>query len=727
VLGDQLIGTRIGNFLLTDVLSRDETSVLFRGTHPELGRQVAIKVLSTQLSCEVEDKTRFLDEARILARIQHPNVIGVLDFGKTTFGELYYAMELLQGSTLDQLLRRGTMTPDQLWPYLEQICEGLGALHARGVVHRDLRPANVFIVEAKRLTLKLIDIGIAKIGEAAEPATAASDLYALGALISAALDKPLPARVAALVHRCLSAAPEDRPGSAEELAQTYEAALEGRDPPAPAARPVTMPVPEPPPARALPVAPPASRPSPVPDAPPPPATRDLAVPDAPPLPFGRPKTVPGVGLVGAAEGPIKRQRSEPVTEWSVGGDDGVEEEAPPAEVAVSVPMPVPVPVPAAGRDRRLSPPPVARPILVGPPSDLLSAFADVSDPDVEPPEPASRTAPAPAPARPPDLALQAAVEALEQPSVEAAEPPPEEASAEEPRSLEQMQDVLVPTRRMARWLKQAITVGAVVLVVAAVLIAFLVLRPGRKQSDRAPAEERRQTVELAALPPATGLDAASAETLRLAEANLASGQPQAAAAQLQRLLAAAGKSGRVHFRLAEARLVLGKLDEAIDEYRQAFAAEPRLAAAAHDKIGEVFLLKQNSGQAFAEYRAAVTADESYAPAHVSLGYTHAKIGSFDEALKELDRAVSLDPKNARAQLYRGTVLSNLGRPADAIAAYRSAVALRPGLVEARYQLGLALSEAGQAEAATEELEAALHLDPDYSPAHIALGKLRQGK
>ena len=707
LLGDQLIGTRIGNFLLTDVLGSGEQSVLFRGAHPEIGRQVAIKVLSAQLSGEVQAKTRFLDEARILARIQHENVIGVLDFGKTMRGELYYVMELLSGTTLDRVLtREGTMRPDVLWPYLEQICDGLGALHDAGVVHRDLRPQNIFIVESKRLTVKLIDIGIAKIGgPATAPATVSTDLYAVGALISLMLDKPLPARIGQLVHRCLAAAPEDRPASADEISRAYQAALEGREPP-----PVEARAPVEDPARVLPVAPPAP------------------IPPAPAPPFERPKTTPGVGLVG--EGPIKRQRSEQVTEWSVGGDDQEEpapeqpapEQPAPEPLAAEEPAPEPpLPAPAPARPRRPSVPVARVAEPAGPPSDLLSAFAGVTDPD-------SDSAPAPEPEPVPDLALQAAVEALaDEPPVEAPETVEAAKTGEtEPRSLEELQSDLMPGRRMAHWMRKAIAVGAVVGVVLAVLVAFLILRPGKKEPAR-PSDERRQTVELAVLPPATGLDAASAEVLRSAEASLAAGQPETAAAQLQRLAAGAPRSGRVHFRLGEARQVLGKLDEAVEEYRRAFALEARLAAPARNKVGEVFLLKQNSGQAFAEYRAAVAADDSYAPAHVSLGYTHAKLGSFADALQELDRAVALDPKNARALLYRGTVLSNLERKEEAVSSYRAAVALRPGLVEARYQLGLALAEAGQSEAAIEQLEAALHLDPDYAPAHIALGKIRPGR
>jgi tetratricopeptide (TPR) repeat protein len=213
----------------------------------------------------------------------------------------------------------------------------------------------------------------------------------------------------------------------------------------------------------------------------------------------------------------------------------------------------------------------------------------------------------------------------------------------------------------------------------------------------------------------------------LGEATFASGDPRAAIALYKEVLSASPTNGRAHLRLGEAHQILGELDLAMTAYHQALSVDPKLAAPAHTKMGEVHTLKQQSAKAYAEYRAAATADDRYAPAHVALGYANSQGGFHEDALKELDRAIQLDPESAIAFHYRAATLFNLRRADEAISSFQRALALRPAFVEARYHLGQLYLAQGKTDLAKEQFETALKHNPDYSPATIALLKLREGK
>jgi serine/threonine-protein kinase len=132
--------------------------------HVQLGRRYAVKVLNQGRSAEVEQ--RFLQEARAASRIDQENVIDVLDYGEDPDGELYYVMEALQGRSLTQVLREDApLSVPRALALVEQVGRALAAAHARGVVHRDVKPDNVFV---ERLPsgverAKLIDFGISHV------------------------------------------------------------------------------------------------------------------------------------------------------------------------------------------------------------------------------------------------------------------------------------------------------------------------------------------------------------------------------------------------------------------------------------------------------------------------------------------------------------------------------------------------------------------------------------
>ena len=152
---------------------------VYRGTQRSVDREVAIKVVSPQLMADPEMIKRFLREARLASRINHPNAVGVLDFGQTADGVFYLVMELVAGRTLEAILRTETRLDAERTALIgAQICHALEGAHAVPIVHRDLKPANV-IVDANDF-VKVLDFGIAK---SLSPDTISSTMTNAGAVM----------------------------------------------------------------------------------------------------------------------------------------------------------------------------------------------------------------------------------------------------------------------------------------------------------------------------------------------------------------------------------------------------------------------------------------------------------------------------------------------------------------------------------------------------------------
>src|SRR5258706_6445020 len=133
--------------------------------HELIGRDVAIKVTGEKVSKRREIRERFLNEARAVGKVRHPNVIDVMDVGQLPDGLLYIVFELLDGRTLEEhLQKKGRLPAGDAAMILIEVCRGLEAAHAAGIVHRDLKPANVFLHRAPggSIAIKLLDFGISK-------------------------------------------------------------------------------------------------------------------------------------------------------------------------------------------------------------------------------------------------------------------------------------------------------------------------------------------------------------------------------------------------------------------------------------------------------------------------------------------------------------------------------------------------------------------------------------
>lgn len=157
------IGSLIENkYLLKTRLGSGAYGVVYAAENVSLGGSVALKFLGKHSR---DAAARFEQEARIANGIQHPNICRVFDMGSTGSGTPYFVMELLVGATLRARMRRGRLDPHEAGGIMTQILSGLGAAHAKGVIHRDVKPENVFLSEREGLepVAKILDFGLAKL------------------------------------------------------------------------------------------------------------------------------------------------------------------------------------------------------------------------------------------------------------------------------------------------------------------------------------------------------------------------------------------------------------------------------------------------------------------------------------------------------------------------------------------------------------------------------------
>jgi serine/threonine-protein kinase len=166
-----LVGATLdGRYVLNGHLATGGMGAVFRAQHVHLRKEFAVKVLRPDLSTSPDLVERFRREAEIASSLEHDNIVKVSDFGRSSEGYLFLVMELLEGESLFERLRReGFLPPDEAVPILWQICSALEAAHARGVVHRDLKPENVFLARTAsgREVTKILDFGIAKFADPA--------------------------------------------------------------------------------------------------------------------------------------------------------------------------------------------------------------------------------------------------------------------------------------------------------------------------------------------------------------------------------------------------------------------------------------------------------------------------------------------------------------------------------------------------------------------------------
>jgi serine/threonine-protein kinase len=261
-----------GRYRVERTLGHGGMAAVYLAHDAELERPVAVKVLAEHLASDEAFRQRFLREARMAAKLSHPNVVHVYDQGDED-GQPFIVMEYVEGVTLgDELKRSGPLAPARVVDLALQICGGLEHAHASGLVHRDVKPGNLLLRADG--TVKIADFGIARAAQATkltqigsvlgtaaylapeqaagEQVTAAADIYSLGCVLFELLtgrtpyvfetlpelvfkqrEEPItpirelrpevPAELEAAVMHCLARNPEYRPASAAELAQELAA------------------------------------------------------------------------------------------------------------------------------------------------------------------------------------------------------------------------------------------------------------------------------------------------------------------------------------------------------------------------------------------------------------------------------------------------------------------------------------------------------------------------
>jgi serine/threonine-protein kinase len=263
-------------------LGRGGMGRVFRARHLKLERPVAVKFLPPDLVADPVFEERFEREARLLARLSHPNIVGVHDFGVTDDGSSYLVMELVSGGTLSDRL---PLAPQDAVRVALDLCAGLAYAHDKGMVHRDVKPANVLFDDQGRA--KLADFGIARLVDlagAGDPLTSPSqvvgtpdymapearaggqpdprtDLFAVGILLHQMITGRLapasgiarrgpmdgvPEPIAAVIRRATAPNPRDRPANAGDLSALLSAArdaVHGAPTRPTAARPAPEPLP----------------------------------------------------------------------------------------------------------------------------------------------------------------------------------------------------------------------------------------------------------------------------------------------------------------------------------------------------------------------------------------------------------------------------------------------------------------------------------------------------
>ena len=154
-----LTGTRLAQYEIVERLGGGGMAVVYRAVQQPLGREVALKALSSELFQDEGFVKRFETEAKTLAKLDHPNILPIYDF-EVIDGNAFLTMPLIRGGTLRDILNRGPLDPLTAWRYLREIGDGLQHAHDAGIVHRDLKPTNVLIHQDGRAMLA--DFGLAR-------------------------------------------------------------------------------------------------------------------------------------------------------------------------------------------------------------------------------------------------------------------------------------------------------------------------------------------------------------------------------------------------------------------------------------------------------------------------------------------------------------------------------------------------------------------------------------
>lgn len=229
-------GTRLGKYEIVRLLGSGGMGAVYEGFHTEMGKQVAIKVLSPAVAAVPGARARFLREAQLTSRVRHPNIVDVTDMGSEG-GQTFLVMELLNGEDLAQRLARGGPLPIQeLTDIMLPICSAIVEAHRAGVTHRDLKPQNIFLSEGPHAVQpKILDFGISKGSDVASTGTLTATGAMIGTPFYLAPEQVMDARSAGpqsdqyalgvIMYECLTG---ERPYESENLFAVFQQIVSGQ-------------------------------------------------------------------------------------------------------------------------------------------------------------------------------------------------------------------------------------------------------------------------------------------------------------------------------------------------------------------------------------------------------------------------------------------------------------------------------------------------------------------
>src|SRR6266446_714620 len=250
------------NYEILELVGRGGMGAVYKARQLALDRLVAVKLLPLEVSVNKDFKDRFVREARTMAKLNHPNIIAVHDFGTTSEGHLFFVMEFIEGATLHAIIHEVGLEPDQALYLAGEVCAALTYAHGKGVIHRDIKPANVMVDADSHV--KVADFGLVRLIDATPEMHAMTmtglvmgtpdymspeqkrgmnvdqraDIYSLGVMLYEMVCREVPAgafelpsrrtscdsRLDAIVLKAMHQSPERRYQNTSEMTAAIEAA-----------------------------------------------------------------------------------------------------------------------------------------------------------------------------------------------------------------------------------------------------------------------------------------------------------------------------------------------------------------------------------------------------------------------------------------------------------------------------------------------------------------------
>jgi serine/threonine protein kinase len=244
-----MIGQTVSHYKITSKLGEGGMGVVYKAEDTRLDRSVALKFLPPSLATQDAAKKRFIHEAKAASSLEHPNICAVYDIAETDDGQMFIAMPHYEGETLQEMIANGPLGTGEAIDIVMQLASGLAKAHEQGIVHRDIKPGNIFVTRDGHV--KILDFGLAKLATQTRltksgstlgtiaymspeqagggDVDARSDLFSLGAVFYELLTGELPFKgdhEAAIIYGILNNDPEPVGQRRDDLPPDHQRVVE---------------------------------------------------------------------------------------------------------------------------------------------------------------------------------------------------------------------------------------------------------------------------------------------------------------------------------------------------------------------------------------------------------------------------------------------------------------------------------------------------------------------